>query len=74
MVLGDNGNRSNFGLNSAIIYENQEIMRVVSPNSDVVREIPKGTDLNLIQSNSTGTRKRVLAIEERIGRTLHEAG
>ena len=43
MDLGENGNRANSGQKLTKMDGNQEIIRVVSPNSDMVCGIPQKT-------------------------------
>ena len=46
MNLGENGNRANSGQKLTKINGNQRIIRVVSPNSDMVCGIPHKTEID----------------------------
>ena len=52
MDLGENGNRANSGQKLTKINGNQKVIRVVSPNSDMVCGIPHETEIDPNQCNN----------------------
>ena len=72
MDLGEKGTiLANFGPNPTLIRENEGSTRSDHPNSDIVEGIAPTTEIILISSNTTGIHERILANEERIGRSLY---